>query len=101
MQPCLGRKHGSNWNLGTFCQHCNGYVLLLNALGLVTDLPHSNNGVSDEDKKDDEGLHKGGDGLLTFLEPGQHLRSEGEDQVSDSRPEKQHAHMSEPLYYFV
>lgn len=73
VQPCPGRKQSSNWNLGTFCPHCNGYVLLLKALGLVTDLPHSNNGVSDEDKKDDERLHKGGDGLLTLLEPGQHL----------------------------
>lgn len=49
----------------------------LNAPLLLTHLPHSNNGISDEDKKDDEGLHKGGDGLLTFLKPGQHLRSEG------------------------
>lgn len=44
--------------------------------GLTTDLPHSNDGVSDEDKKDDKGLHKGSDALLTFLKPGQHLRSE-------------------------
>lgn len=51
-------------------------VLLLNVQGLVTDLPHSNNGVSDEDEKDDEGFHEGSDGLLTFLEPSQHLRSE-------------------------
>lgn len=46
---------------------------MLKALGLVTDLPHSNNGISDEDKKDDKRLHKGGDGLFTFLKPGQHL----------------------------
>lgn len=43
----------------------------------ITHLPHSNDGISDEDKKDDKGLHKGGDGLLTFLEPGQHLRWAG------------------------
>lgn len=55
---------------------CNGYVLLLNAPGIVTDLPHTNDSVGDEDKEDDEGFHKGGDGLITFLEPGQHLTSE-------------------------
>lgn len=54
-----------------------GCVSLLSTPLFITHLPHSNNGISDEDKKDDEGLHKGGDGLLTFLEPGQHLRSEG------------------------
>lgn len=41
-----------------------------------TDLPHSNNGISDKDKKNDEGLNEGGDSLLTFLKPGQNLRSE-------------------------
>lgn len=42
----------------------------------TTHLPHSDNGISDEDKQDDEGFHKGGDGLLTFFKPGQHLRLE-------------------------
>lgn len=55
-------------------------------VGGVTDLPHSNDGISDEDKKDDKGFHEGGDGLLTFLEPGEHLRSKWErvHQCSDS-----------------
>lgn len=42
----------------------------------ATDLPHSNDGISDEDKEDDEGLDEGGDCLLALLEPGQHLKSE-------------------------
>lgn len=67
---------GSHWDLCTFCHQCNGYVLLLNALGLITDLPHANDGISDEDKKDNKRLHEGSHGLLTFLEPGQHLRWE-------------------------
>lgn len=77
VQPCVGRKHGCNRNLIDFCRHCIGCVSLLIVPLFITHLPHSNNGISDEDEKDDEGLHKGGDGLLTFLEPGQHLRSEG------------------------
>lgn len=39
----------------------------------TTDLPHSNNSISDKDEKDDEGLDEGSDGLLTFLKPSQHL----------------------------
>lgn len=46
-----------------------------------TDLPHSNDGIGDEDQKDDEGLHEGGDGLLAFLEPGQHLKFGGLEKV--------------------
>lgn len=46
-----------------------------------TDLPHSNDGIGDEDQKDDEGLHEGGDGLLAFLEPGQHLKFWGLEKV--------------------
>lgn len=49
----------------------------------VTDLPHSNDSISDEDKKNDEGLHEGGDGLLAFLKPGQHLES-GQKRVNKS-----------------
>lgn len=79
VQPCVGRKHSCNRNLiDFFLSSLHWMRLTINALLFVTHLPHSNNGISDEDKKDDEGLHKGGDGLLTFLEPGQHLRSDGE-----------------------
>ena len=79
--------------------------------GLVTDLPYSNNGVSDKDKKDDEGFHEGRDGLFTFLKPGQHLRSEHKEEISlgvgtqvettvklgQTAPEK-HANMSKSVY---
>lgn len=77
VQPCVGRKHGCNRTLIDFGHHCTGCVSLLNAPLFIAHLPHSDDGISDEDEKDDEGLHKGGDGLLTFLEPGQHLRWEG------------------------
>lgn len=40
----------------------------------VTHLPHAHDGVCDEDEEDDEGLDEGGDGFLTFLKHGQHLR---------------------------
>lgn len=36
-------------------------------------LPNAYNGIGDENQKDDEGLHEGSDGFLTFLKPGQHL----------------------------
>lgn len=71
VRPSVGRKHGCNWNPVDSRHHHNGSISLL----FITHLPHSNNSISDEDKKDDEGFHKGGDGLLTFLKPGQHLRS--------------------------
>lgn len=74
-QLILGIRHSSNWSLSVI-------ILLLNVLGLVTDLPYSNNGVSDKDKKDDEGFHEGGDGLFTFLKPRQHLRSEHKEEIS-------------------
>lgn len=38
-----------------------------------THLPHPDDSVSDENKKDDEGLDEGGDLFVTLLEPGQHL----------------------------
>lgn len=37
-------------------------------------LPHAHHGVRDEDEENDEGLDEGGDGFLTFLKHGQHLR---------------------------
>lgn len=40
---------------------------------VFTDLPHSNNSICNKDEKDDEGLDKGGDSFLTFLEHSQHL----------------------------
>lgn len=44
------------------------------AEGPATDLPHSNDCICNENEKDDKGLHKGSDGLLTLLKPGQHLQ---------------------------
>lgn len=38
-----------------------------------TDLPHSNDGICNEDEEDDKGLDKGRDSFLTFLEHSQHL----------------------------
>lgn len=40
----------------------------------LTDLPHSNDSICNEDEEDDEGFHEGSDCLLTFLKPSQHLR---------------------------
>lgn len=76
VQPCIGRKRSCNRNPIDFCHHHNGYVLLHNAPRSTAHLPHSDDGISNEDKQDDEGFHKGGDGLLTFFKPGQHLRLE-------------------------
>lgn len=41
---------------------------------VLTDLPHSNNSIGDEDEEDDEGLDKGSDGFLAFLKHSQNLR---------------------------
>ena len=38
-----------------------------------THLPDPDDGVGDQDQEDDEGLHKGRDGLLVVLEKGQNL----------------------------
>ena len=50
----------------------------------VTHLPHADNGVSDEDEEDDKGLHEGGDGLLAFLKPGQHLEEDRPIRTQDN-----------------
>lgn len=39
----------------------------------VSHLPDPDNSVGDEDKKNDNGLHKGGGCLLSFLKQSQHL----------------------------
>lgn len=38
-------------------------------------LPDSHDGIGNEDQEDDKGFNEGGDGLFTFLKPGQHLRT--------------------------
>ncbi len=43
-------------------------------------LPNSHDGVGDEDEENDEGLHKGRDGLLTLLEEGQDEGDDGSQQ---------------------
>lgn len=63
----------------------------------VTDLPHSNDGVCDEDKKDDERLHKGGDGLLALLEPGQHLEVRAAKIKSVAVDLRKHMHLYQNL----
>lgn len=40
----------------------------------LTNLPHSNNSICNEDEEDDEGLHKGSDSLLAFFKPSQDLQ---------------------------
>lgn len=41
---------------------------------VITNLPHADNSIGNEDKKDDKRLHKGSDSLLTLLKPGQNLK---------------------------
>lgn len=52
----------------------SAFVCVCVVHALLTDLPHSNDSICNEDEEDDEGLHKGSDCLLAFLEPSQHLR---------------------------
>ena len=40
----------------------------------LTDLPHSNNSICNENEEDDEGLHKSSDRFLALLKHGQNLR---------------------------
>lgn len=40
----------------------------------LTDLPHSNNSIRDEDEEDDKGLDKSSHSFFSFLKPSQHLR---------------------------
>lgn len=41
---------------------------------VLTDLPHSNDSICNEDEEDDEGFDKGSDSFLTFFKPSQYLK---------------------------
>ena len=67
----------------------------------VTDLPHTNDGVSDENKQNDKGLNECSDGFLSFLKPSQNLHhtkremegerereGEGEREIKEKKKER-------------
>lgn len=56
--------------------------------GAKANLPNPHDGVGNEDQEDDKGLHKGGDGLLTLLKPGQHLGSREREDDRHRKPRR-------------
>lgn len=57
------------------------YVCVCVYLCALTDLPHSNNSIRDEDEEDDKGLDKSSHSFFSFLKPSQHLRQSHTDRV--------------------
>lgn len=67
------------FNVPWFCTYTDLYIscaITSATLWYTADLPHSNNGVGNENEQNDEGLNEGCDSLFTFLKPSQHLQKD-------------------------